>query len=106
MPIVLSPPCVSIVNTRVALYFSGSLVLMVGPVSVLALMFVLAFAFAFAIFAFELAFAFVFPAGWQADTGSNNRKMTATFAFTPIRRTDLSSIDHLDLRRLFNVARS
>src|SRR2546423_14657135 len=97
MPMVLSPPCVSIVNTSVAVYLSGSRVLIVGPVSVLALMFALAFVLAFGIFAFELALAFGFVAGWQAATGSNITSSKNILIVGLSSRTRISNIDHLKI---------
>src|SRR2546429_9001309 len=87
IPITLSPPSVSMLNCRVALYFSGSRAFTVALLSALSgLVLALAiFEFEFAIdafvlaLAFELAFAFVF-AGWQLLTDNSSERLSAVTA--------------------------
>src|SRR5438067_7738414 len=89
IPITLSPPSVSMLNCRVALYFSGSRAFTVALLSALSgLVLALAiFEFEFAIdafvlaLAFELAFAFAFVfAGWQLLTDNSSERLSAVTA--------------------------
>src|SRR5256886_1316409 len=87
MPIAFSPPSVSMLNCRVALYFSGSRAFTVALLSalsefVLALV-VLEFELAIDAFVLALVLAFAFEslfAGWQLLRDNSSEKLTAATA--------------------------